>query len=108
VGWAAGVERLAMSASARAEAPDADVFFAFEDASRRAEGLAVMAGLRASGRRCDTDYARRSLKGQLTQANRLHARALIIVRSDRVTLRRRGESDLDLVAGTVEEVVALL
>jgi histidyl-tRNA synthetase len=108
VGWAAGIERLAMSSPESPGAPGLDAFFAFEDAARRPEGLAVMAELRTSGRRCDTDYAGRSLKGQLTQGQRLGAAALVIARSDRVTVRRRGETDVDLEAGTIEEAATLL
>ena len=42
-----------------------------------------MAELRRAGRAADTDYAGRSLKGQLTQAGRLGAR------DDRHRARRR-------------------
>jgi histidyl-tRNA synthetase len=49
--------------------------------------------LRAHGIPADTDYAGRSLKGQLTQAGRLGARTTVIVGADRATLRRAGEQD---------------
>ena len=47
-----------------------DVFFAVEDDEVRADVLAALAELRRAGRAADTDYAGRSLKGQLTQAGR--------------------------------------
>jgi histidyl-tRNA synthetase len=93
VGWAAGLERMAMSRDAGSPPAVLDVFFAFEDRARLREVLPLLAGLRAEGRACDTDYAGRSLKGQLTQAQRLGAAAIVIVRSDDVTLRRRGRPD---------------
>ena len=52
-------------------------------------GRAAREGLYA-----DTDYAGRSLKGQLTQAGRLGARATLVVEPDGQVLRRRGEADV--------------
>ena len=53
-----------------AEAPTADVFVAREPDAPR-ERAAAPAGLRDAGIAADTDYAGRSLKGQLTQAGLL-------------------------------------
>jgi histidyl-tRNA synthetase len=107
VGFGAGIERLHLAVGAApAEEGGIEVFFALEDRSRRLELLPVMAGLRREGRACDTDYAGRSLKGQLTHAQRLGARATIIIRSERLTVRRRGEEDVE--AGTMEEALELL
>jgi histidyl-tRNA synthetase len=52
-----------------------------------------MAELRRRGRSCDTDYAGRSLKGQLTQAGRLGAATTVIVRDGDALLRRAGAED---------------
>jgi histidyl-tRNA synthetase len=41
----------------------------------------------------DTDYADRSLKGQLTQATRLGARTVVVVGPETAVLRRRGRED---------------
>ena len=73
VGWAAGVERLLMQvedegAAGAAEPPKLDVFFAVEDGVPRELIVRLMAELRRRGKAVDTDYAGRSLKGQLTQA----------------------------------------
>ena len=57
---------------ARAE-PQLDVYFVVDDAATAAQVLAVMADLRGEGISCDTDYAGRSLKGQLTQAQKRRA-----------------------------------
>jgi histidyl-tRNA synthetase len=107
VGFGAGLERLDMAVGAReGPPPELDVFLAFEDPARRVELLPALARLRAEGRKADTDYAGRSLKGQLTQAQRLGSRVTIIARSEKLTVRRRGERDVDVT--TVEEALELL
>jgi histidyl-tRNA synthetase len=98
IGWAAGVERMAASAEPDVEEADIDLFVAFADRGRRREILPWLVELRRAGRRCDTDYAGRSLKGQLTQARRLGARATLVVESDRLILRRPGSEDVDVVS----------
>ena len=103
VGWAAGVERLLMQvedegAAGAVETPKLDVFFACEDGAPREQIVGLMAELRRNGRSVDTDYAGRSLKGQLTQAGRLGAATTVIVRDGEALLRR---------AGTEDEVVPL-
>jgi histidyl-tRNA synthetase len=106
VGWAAGVERMTMSSSAEPEPPAADLFVAFADPRRRPEILPWLAKLRAGGLRADTDYARRSLKGQLTQAGRLGARATLVVEADGQVLRRPGREDVQV--GSLAELEDLL
>jgi histidyl-tRNA synthetase len=103
VGWAAGVERLIMQvedegAAGAVETPKLDVFFACEDGAPREQIVGLMAELRRNGRSVDTDYAGRSLKGQLTQAGRLGAATTVIVKDGEALLRR---------AGTEDEVVPL-
>jgi histidyl-tRNA synthetase len=96
VGWAAGVERLGMSMASAPQGAPLDVFVVVEDPGRRTEALAAVARLRADGLAVDADYAGRSVKGQLTQAQRLRARTVAIVRSDGYTLRRHGAADVDV------------
>jgi histidyl-tRNA synthetase len=103
VGWAAGLERLLLQvedegAAGAAEPLTVDVFFAFEEGAPRERIAALMAELRRRGKAVDTDYAGRSLKGQLTQAGRLGAETTVIVRNGEALLRR---------AGTEDEVVPL-
>jgi histidyl-tRNA synthetase len=98
VGIASGIERLVLSLAeqgAEVAGPEIDVFFAVEGDGARPRVLAAMAELRRAGRAADTDYAGRSLKGQLTQAGRVGARATVIARADGATLRRPGEKDVD-------------
>jgi histidyl-tRNA synthetase len=54
-----------------------------------------MAKLRAEGRSSDTDYAGRSPKGQLTQAQRLGAATVVIAHERGFTVRKRGERDVE-------------
>ena len=106
VGWAAGVERLTMSSAAEPEPAALDLFVAFADVGRRREVLPWMVALRGRGRSCDTDYAGRSVKGQLTRAKRLGARATLVVERDGQMLRRAREEDVPV--GSWQELEALL
>jgi histidyl-tRNA synthetase len=107
IGFGAGIERLLLSLG-DPEAPPAetDVFFAVEPGEPRTDALTLMAELRRRGRSCDTDYAGRSLKGQLTQAGRLGARAVVVVGPDGMVARRRGEQDVGVASA--DDVEALL
>ena len=70
-----------------------DVFFVLEDGADRTAVLRLIAELRAQGIASDTDYAGRSVKGQLTQAGRLGARTTVIVGADGARIRRGGAED---------------
>ncbi|MEP6910802.1 MAG: histidine--tRNA ligase [Actinomycetota bacterium] len=101
IGFASGIERLVLSLveqGAESASPEIDVFFAVEDDSARADVLAAMAKLRRAGRAAETDYAGRSLKGQLTQAGRLGARATVIAGRDAVVVRRGGAQDAEFTS----------
>jgi histidyl-tRNA synthetase len=105
IGFGAGIERLVLSLELEgvtAEAPDLDVVLVADSDEYRIEVLQSLALLRARGVRCDTDYAGRSMKGQLTQAQK-RATAIAIRTADGWTLRRRGETDRH--AATLEELV---
>lgn len=107
VGFGAGIERLHLAIERPVDKSESlDVFFAVDDGASRAPVLAAMTTLRRAGQRCETDYAGRSLKGQLTHAQRLGAETVLIARSDGVTLRRAGAADLEL--SSIEEAVAQL
>ncbi|MFQ5426286.1 MAG: histidine--tRNA ligase [Gaiellales bacterium] len=109
VGWAAGVERLALSLEAAGEGdrrpPRSDLFFAFDGLEARDDVLVLMASLRERWT-CDTDYAGRSFKGQLTQAKRAGARLVVVARAGGFELRERGQPDTQ--AATLDELRALL
>ncbi len=96
VGFGAGLERLLIAmtdAGATTDVPAIAVFFALEEGAPRQDVTRWLAELRRLGIAADTDFAGRSLKGQLTQAARLGAVATVVVRPDGATLRRQGHSD---------------
>jgi histidyl-tRNA synthetase len=95
IGFGAGIERLVLSLELEgisADEPQLDVFLVLEAPEHRDELLAELTALRASGLSADTDYAGRSVKGQLTHAQK-RARGIAIRGADGWTLRRRGEQD---------------
>jgi histidyl-tRNA synthetase len=97
VGFGAGIERLISaleSAGVTVEPDRVEVFFAVDEDAPRERVLQAMAELRRAGRSCDTDYAGRSLNGQIKLANRLEARFTVIVRGGDAILRERGERDV--------------
>jgi histidyl-tRNA synthetase len=105
IGFGAGIERLILSLELEgvtAEEPKLDLYLVVEDASQRDDVLRALGELRSEGISCDTDYAGRSLKGQLTQAQK-RAAAVAIRTSDGWTVRRRGEQDRS--AATLKELL---
>jgi histidyl-tRNA synthetase len=93
VGFGAGIERLVLSLELEgvtAEEPKLDVFFAVEPGQ---SALAAVAALRNAGFAADTDYAGRSMKGQISHGEK-RAGAIVLVTADGMTLRRRGELDI--------------
>jgi histidyl-tRNA synthetase len=97
IGFGAGVERLLLAlekAGVTAEPDQVDIFFAVDDTADRARVLEMIAALRRAGRSCDTDYAGRSLNGQIKLANRLEAHWTVIVKDAEAIVRERGERDV--------------
>ena len=97
VGFGAGIERLVIAMEdegvATADAPGVDVFVAREPDAPRELVAPLLRELRHQGIAADTDYAGRSLKGQLTQAGRSGARTTVILRAADAIVRRTGEQD---------------
>jgi histidyl-tRNA synthetase len=97
VGFGAGIERLLIALEdegvAEAAGPAVDVFVAVEPDAARDLVPPLLKGLRDAGVAADTDYAGRSLKGQLTQAGRSGAQTTVILRPDDAVIRRQGEQD---------------
>jgi histidyl-tRNA synthetase len=104
IGFGAGIERLLLALEhegIEAETTGLDVFFVVDGAPKE-HIVAVMADLRRLGVACDTDYAGRSLKGQLTQAGRTGARTVVIARTGEAAVRRTGaEEQIVLLADLV-------
>jgi histidyl-tRNA synthetase len=94
IGFGAGIERLLLSIGDRGEERDAvDVFFVVADDASRTRVVPMLAELRRRGVRADADYAGRSVKGQLTQANRLGAGRTVIVDGTKAVVRETGTAD---------------
>ena len=107
IGFGAGIERIVLSLPEPPSPPAIDVFFAVEPDAPRSLVLSWLRALRAAGVAADTDYAGRSLKGQLTQAGRLGARTTVIVHADGATLRRQGTGDQPLAHADVLATLSL-
>jgi histidyl-tRNA synthetase len=106
IGFGAGIERLLLSmeaAGVSAEQPGIDVFVALPTADHKPRVLPLVAELRRAGLRTEVDYAGRSLKGQLTHARRLGARAVVEWGPERSTIRRSGEPDEDVPTAELHE-----
>ncbi len=111
IGFGAGIERLRLQLEeegiAGIEPGGIDVFFAVEEDAPRARVSVLMAELRRGGRSCDTDYAGRSLRGQLTQAGRLRAQTTVIVGPAEATIRRSGHDDVTVGIEDLKEALAV-
>jgi histidyl-tRNA synthetase len=96
VGFGAGVERLILAleeAGTEARPPQTEIFFAVEQDGPRELVVRWLRELRELGVACDTDYAGRSLKGQLTQARRLGAATIVVADGGGATIRRARSRD---------------
>jgi len=99
LGWALGFERtlLAMEA-AGVEVPSpalADVYVARVDPSVAYEAFSVASELRDAGIAAELDHVGRSLKAQFKQADRLGARAVVIVGPDEIAAGEVTVRDMD-------------
>jgi histidyl-tRNA synthetase len=104
IGFGAGIERLLLALEneqIQVPAPALDVFVVGGDGSTRDDVLAIVGELRSVGLATDTDYAGRSLKGQLTQAGRSGAAAVVVVGAADATIRRAGAEDVTVGLGDV-------
>ena len=105
-GWAAGIERILLALDEEADEPGVDVFVAAAE-DQRERAFALVRELRRAGLRAELDLAERSLKGQMKQADRLGARAAIVLDEQQPAQLRdmtSGEQrELDL-ARAVEEL----
>jgi histidyl-tRNA synthetase len=104
VGFGAGIERLLIAmeeAGVTAEASGIDVFLAVAPDAPRELAIGWLKALRDRGVTADTDYAGRSLKGQLTQAGRSGADTVVVLGADAATIRRRDAADEEVAHADV-------
>jgi histidyl-tRNA synthetase len=88
IGWAAGVERMLLSAAdARDYASPVDLFLAYDGDALRARAFELSMDARRAGMTAQMELAGRSLKGQRKQADRVGARWLAVLREGEATLR---------------------
>ncbi len=102
VGWAAGIERLSMLLAESGAVPSAIAVIPMGEAGEAA-AVGVLQSLRAAGLRAEMAY-RGNLKRRMERANRIGARAAIILGEDELA---RGVAQLKLLDTGVQEEVAL-
>jgi histidyl-tRNA synthetase len=111
VGWAAGIERILLVSDgleAGDTAPDVYVVCEANDVRAMAE---VVRALRDAGFSAQMEQAGRSLKGQLKQADRIGARATVIVGGDGIPVKdmssgdQRDTADIAGALKTLEEML---
>ncbi|HZQ81745.1 MAG TPA: histidine--tRNA ligase [Gaiellaceae bacterium] len=108
IGFGAGLERLLLALeneNITFTPPTVDVFLVCDPDGSRDDVLRALTALRQVGIAADTDYAGRSLKGQLTQAGRSGARTIVVVGAGGATVRREGKTDQ---AVALDDLVATL
>jgi histidyl-tRNA synthetase len=96
IGWAIGVERIALALGDPDEPEREGVFIVAGDEERE-RALALVTELRRAGIRADLDLAERSQKGQMKQADRSGSRYALLLEGDSAKLR-------DLDSGEEREV----
>jgi histidyl-tRNA synthetase len=106
IGFGAGIERLLLSmeaAGVTATPDEIDVFVALNEGDFKPRVLPLVQELRRHGLSAEVDYAGRSLKGQLTHARRLGAKAIVEWGPERSTLRRPGRQDEEVATAELAE-----
>ena len=107
IGWAIGIERVALARDEPERQPEVDVFIVAEGDSRD-RALALATELRRAGVAADLDLAERSQKGQMKQADRSGAARTLILDGDGATLREMESGEQRAVdpARVVQELTA--
>jgi histidyl-tRNA synthetase len=104
VGWAAGVERILLAAGDADQDASADVFVAYAEGHTGA--FAVTQLLRSAGFRTQLEQAGRSMKGQLRHADRIGARAVVVV-GDEIEVKDMATGEQTPVGSAREAVSAV-
>ncbi|MCL6106966.1 MAG: histidine--tRNA ligase [Actinobacteria bacterium] len=97
-GFGTGMERIVLaleSAGISGKQPGVDVFMISFGDDARQEAAIILHRIRGLGLIADTDYAGRSVKGQMKQANRLGARLAVIIGEDEVAAGRATVRDME-------------
>jgi len=106
IGFGAGIERLLLSLEEEGLKPEPyeiDVFVALLETDSKPRVMPLVQELRRAGLRTEVDYAGRSLKGQLTHAQRLGAKAIVEWGPERSKVRRQGRQDEEVPTAELAE-----
>jgi histidyl-tRNA synthetase len=103
VGWAAGVERILLASEPAEPETGADVFVAIAKPEAGQQAFGLTRRLREQGLRAEMEQAGRSLKGQLKHADRLGARAVVIV-GDGIEVKDMQSGEQRAVDGAADAV----
>jgi histidyl-tRNA synthetase len=108
VGWAAGIERILLVTGGTDEDARGDgrVYVAVAKPEARHQAFGLVRTLREQGIHAEMEQAGRSLKGQLRQADRIGARAAVIV-GDGIDVKDLQSGAQSEVEGTDELVAAV-
>ena len=110
VGWAAGIERILMVSDVEVQGVGPDVYVVRDGAGAVTEFNALGA-LRGAGFNAQMEQAGRSVKGQFKQADRLGARAVLVVGAGGLSVRdmdsgeQRDTPDLPAALEVLKEVL---
>jgi histidyl-tRNA synthetase len=102
IGWAAGIERILLASQVEAEGQAPDVFIAHTDGAVTA--FQIASDLNRAGMSAQLEQAGRSMKGQMKHADRLGARAVVIVDAEGVRVRDMSSGDEQPAADRDEAV----
>jgi len=111
VGFAAGIERILLVSEIEGERPATDVYVV-RDGGGAAGAFKVLGALREAGLSAQMEQAGRSVKGQFKQADRLSARAVVVVAQEGLAVRdmrsgdQRDVRDIAEALRAVQAVVA--
>lgn len=108
VGWAAGIERIALAMGERRGAVGRDVFVAYAEDDRQIDAMELVTKLRQVGLSAELDLAGRSLKGQLKHADRIGAMVVLTFEADGTLQRwnkRSGDRAQTSLASAVGEAL---
>jgi histidyl-tRNA synthetase len=105
VGWAAGIERILLASDSQ-PGPSERIFIALAMPDHLPLAFALAQRLRGEGVRTELEQAGRSLKGQLRHADRLGARAVVIL-GDSIDVKDM-ETGEQRQASSTEEAIELV
>jgi histidyl-tRNA synthetase len=113
IGFAIGLERVALLLSLREFVSTPDLFIATLGAGERDAAFRLMDGLLKSGVRVEMDYEGKSLKSQMRRADKLKSRFSVVIGQDELTsgravFKRMADGVLTEAALVVEEIGRLV